>query len=49
MSHSISAAHDPSVADYRATSPRCAQGGTSDYFFVPSSITLIRTGQYSLE
>ena len=20
-------AHDPSVADYRATSPRCAQGG----------------------
>jgi len=21
-------AHDPSVADYRATSPRCAQGGT---------------------
>ena len=23
-------AHDPSVADYRATSPRCAQGGTDD-------------------
>jgi hypothetical protein len=29
MSHEIGVlAHDPSVADYRATSPRCAQGGT---------------------
>jgi hypothetical protein len=28
MSDSIGAALDPSVADYRATSPRCAQGGT---------------------
>jgi len=38
MSHSIDVAHDPSVADRvlshqvrkyrRATSPRCAQGGT---------------------
>ena len=28
MSHKIGAAHDPSVADYRATSPRCAQGGS---------------------
>jgi hypothetical protein len=28
MGHSTDpAAHDPSVADYRATSPRCAQGG----------------------
>ena len=27
MGHSIGAAHDPSVADYRATSPRFAQGG----------------------
>ena len=27
MGYSIGAAHDPSVADYRATSPRCAQGG----------------------
>ena len=27
MGHSLGAAHDPSVADYRATSPRCAQGG----------------------
>ena len=25
MGHNIGAAHDPSVADYRATSPRCAQ------------------------
>ena len=49
MGRSDDVAHDPSVADYRATSPRCAQGGTSDYFFVPSSIALIRTGQYSLE
>jgi hypothetical protein len=23
MGHSIGVAHDPSVADYRATSPRC--------------------------
>ena len=30
MGHSIGVAHDPSVADYRATSPRCAQGGTKD-------------------
>jgi hypothetical protein len=27
MGCSIGGAHDPSVADYRATSPRCAQGG----------------------
>ena len=27
MGHSIGAAYDPSVADYRATSPRYAQGG----------------------
>ena len=27
MGHSIDAAHDPSVADYRAASPRFAQGG----------------------
>ena len=27
MGYSIGAAHDPSVADYRATSPRFAQGG----------------------
>jgi len=25
-------AHDPSVADYRATSPRCAQGGKLEMF-----------------
>ena len=25
MSHITGAAHDPSVADYRATSPRCAR------------------------
>jgi len=28
MSYTIGAASDPSVADYRATSPRAAQGGT---------------------
>jgi hypothetical protein len=27
MGHSVGAAYDPSVADYRATSPRYAQGG----------------------
>ena len=26
MGHTDPVAHDPSVADYRATSPRCAQG-----------------------
>ena len=30
MGHSADAAHDPSVADYRATSPRYAQGGKLD-------------------
>jgi hypothetical protein len=30
MGHSIVAAHDPSVADYRATYPRGAQGGTQN-------------------
>ena len=35
MGHSIGAAHDPSVADYRATSPRCAQGGPE-----PADLTL---------
>ena len=28
MSHITGAASDPSVAGYRGTSPRCAQGGT---------------------
>jgi hypothetical protein len=27
MGHTDTVAHDPSVADYRATSPRYAQGG----------------------
>ena len=27
MGRSDTMAYDPSVADYRATSPRCAQGG----------------------
>ena len=28
MSRTDAVAHDPSVADYRATSPRCSQGGS---------------------
>jgi hypothetical protein len=32
MGNSIGAAHDPSVADYRATSPRSAQGGKASAY-----------------
>ncbi len=35
MGRTDAVAHDPSVADYRATSPRCAQGGKH---FVKGSI-----------
>ena len=32
MGHADTVAHDPSVADYRATSPRW-RAGRNDYFF----------------
>ena len=43
MGRSIDVAHDPSVADYRATSPRYAQGGV----FSSRSVSALGFGRLS--